>query len=802
MADILIKIGASSRQFTEELDRIKAKTENLENQLSKVAAISAAAFAALTAEVGFAVKAYAAQEAATNKLNQALQNQGIYSKDLVKAYRAQASEIQNLTGLDDDAIVSGQALIQGYIGQIEVTKELSQAVADFAVAQGIDLESAFTLVGKSIGSSTNALTRYGVEIDANASKQEKLSAVVSGLTARFGGQAEAANKGLGGIQGLKNAFGDLQEQIGERFAPIITTAIQKLTAFIQEIQKNKPLLDFTASMIAAGIAVSGTVGVAAAGGIAFLKLKAALEAARIATSAMSLAVKGLVGATGLGLLVLIIAEIYLNWNTVWPAMQAVFNAFAKDTKEVLMGLGNILLGVFNPLTNFSKIKEGYDQLKALFSKEYKEITGIVQDSGEKQKEAEKKAADERAALEAQQDQYKLQRRKASNELLKLEDEGASKARIDLKQKEIETLSALIESSNNKEIDLLKNRLIAVRGQQSAALAAEQAHYEILRLERENASSELIDLQSREAEILNSLVTERNANEISTLRFHLEQVRTLKAEQHALDKEQSLLFQEEILAQNAEFQALSAEQQEIFRLQNQQQLQGQIETETTTRRKSAVDKAKQQIDSNNQYLVEQQKYGAAFATINQFMQRDEIEGLQQASGVLVGLQKSKYKELKAIGQAAAIAQITINTYQSASDAFKGTLAFFSFLGPFAYAPAAAAAAAAIAFGAEQVQGVVTAASGGIMTGGIPGKDSIPTLTMPGELIVPTRNYEEVVNAVAASRAAQESFGESSPGTPSPSGPAAEVILTLKDDLMDFIETKLVERRGLSISVQGA
>ena len=41
----------------------------------------------------------------------------------------------------------------------------------------------------------------------------------------------------------------------------------------------------------------------------------------------------------------------------------------------------------------------------------------------------------------------------------------------------------------------------------------------------------------------------------------------------------------------------------------------------------------------------------------------------------------------------------------------------------------------------------------MTGGIAGRDSIPAMLMPGEFVVPTRNFEETVNAVARSRAVE-------------------------------------------------
>ena len=116
MADneLLIKINADAQNAKKAFDDVKDKTEELEDQLSKVAKVSAVAFAAFTAEVYASVKAFEASEQATRQLTNALQNQGIYSKQLVDDYREIASEIQRKTGLDDDQVVAAQATIQTF----------------------------------------------------------------------------------------------------------------------------------------------------------------------------------------------------------------------------------------------------------------------------------------------------------------------------------------------------------------------------------------------------------------------------------------------------------------------------------------------------------------------------------------------------------------------------------------------------------------------------------------------------------------------------------------------------------------
>src|SRR5690606_16796265 len=81
------------------------------------------------------------------------------------------------------------ASLQAYLGQTEITRELMEATLNLASAKKIDLAAAAELVGKSIGTSTNALARQGIEIDTNATKSEKLAQVVGALNDKYAGFA-------------------------------------------------------------------------------------------------------------------------------------------------------------------------------------------------------------------------------------------------------------------------------------------------------------------------------------------------------------------------------------------------------------------------------------------------------------------------------------------------------------------------------------------------------------------------------------------------------------------------------------
>jgi len=217
-ASLLLKIKTAGE---EALSRVADGFSNLK----EYALVS---FAAISAVVIKSIADYRQQEEATNSLTRAMVNQGVYSKALKDDYLEQASALQKLTLYGDEQIIGAQGVLQGYLGQTKVSKELLQATLDLAAAKKIDLATAAELVGKSVGTSTNALARNGIEVNANATKQEKLAQVLDQVNSRYGGQAEAAAKGYGGLTQLANVVSDIFETIGERLLPVISLFTDKL----------------------------------------------------------------------------------------------------------------------------------------------------------------------------------------------------------------------------------------------------------------------------------------------------------------------------------------------------------------------------------------------------------------------------------------------------------------------------------------------------------------------------------------------------------------------------------------------
>ena len=187
--------------------------------MAKQAALAAGAYfgaRALLGAVQSSIDLFGKQELAEKKLETAL---GRTSQALLN----QAKALQQVTMFGDEAIIEAQALIGAFVDDEEAVAAATKATLDLAAAKGFDLVAAADLVSKTLGSSTNALSRYGIEVVGAVGSTERLESLTGNLARVFGGQAtEQANTMTGAIAQMNNALGDAGEVMGEVLAPIVT----------------------------------------------------------------------------------------------------------------------------------------------------------------------------------------------------------------------------------------------------------------------------------------------------------------------------------------------------------------------------------------------------------------------------------------------------------------------------------------------------------------------------------------------------------------------------------------------------
>lgn len=682
MADneLLIKINADAKNAVKAFDDIKAQTEDLDKQLTNVALVSGAAFAAFTAEIFFSAHAFGEAEKASVQLTNALQNQGIFTEELAAQYKSYADAVQERTGIDNDTIVKSQAIAQTYLKQTLITQQLTDAIADLGASMGGDLNTAAEKIAKTIGTDTNAFLKQGLVISDTATEAERYAAVLEFVQLKSGGLAEAFNQADGYAQALTTSFGNLQEAIGSRFAPVLAEARKILISIFDTFSKNPLLTDFAVAAIAAGAAVSGLIAFVAIAIPIFTALSAAVTAVGLSFSIAFVGIPLLIG-----VVVGAIVFLALNWDKAMTSMRIAATASITFIGELFKGLGNIILAAFT--LDPSRLKAGLDQVVGATQKASDSVRGIREADAAlelleraQQDQSKKAAADREAARERAHQAVLRGIRGAEIELLKLQNQNASAVIIGLKTKEIEILKALDQKKSADETALLQEKLAKIKALQEQAANEEfQRQIEFGQAQYDAA----VELQQRGIETTAQLSEER-----------LAQLRATAQTEADIDRQ----LQEEVLSKR--------------------------------------------VQSQNQELLNKKKFGADYAKITKALNSDEVQGTKNAADELVALQQSKNATLKSIGKIAAVASITISTAESAMNIYRG-FSTIPIIGP---ALGVAGAAAAIAFGAERIGAVTAAASGGLIEGGTAGRDSVRALLEPGELVVPKKNFNDVVGAV--------------------------------------------------------
>lgn len=207
------------------------KAENVGKKLSKSLTVP------LTAIAAASVRLADTQVQAEAKLLTALQGR----EDVQQRLIAQAGELQARSTLGDEVIIAQQAYLAA-LGLIEqqIGDTMSAAV-QLSAALGISLESAVKNLAKTFGGMTGEL---GESIPAlkNLTKEQLMAGeAISFVNENYKGFAEtAAATGMGPLVQLKNALGDLGEQIGVILLPAVQEMAKRAKELVEWLQDLPP----------------------------------------------------------------------------------------------------------------------------------------------------------------------------------------------------------------------------------------------------------------------------------------------------------------------------------------------------------------------------------------------------------------------------------------------------------------------------------------------------------------------------------------------------------------------------------
>tara|TARA_R100000458_G_C8272155_1_gene246962 strand:- start:884 stop:2494 length:1611 start_codon:yes stop_codon:yes gene_type:complete len=194
---------------------LKGVNSSLKTMTKNIASVTAGYFGAqgLINGAQFAVEAFARQELAEKKLNDALGGTSV-------ALLEQASALQRVSRFGDEAIIEQQAFLASLKFTEDQIKSIIPVAMDLSEATGITLESAVRNTAKTFSGLAGELGELVPQLRGLTKEQMMAGEAVEIMAELFGGQALSATQTYTGqVQQLQNAIGDTAEAIGKGLVP-------------------------------------------------------------------------------------------------------------------------------------------------------------------------------------------------------------------------------------------------------------------------------------------------------------------------------------------------------------------------------------------------------------------------------------------------------------------------------------------------------------------------------------------------------------------------------------------------------
>jgi len=436
------------------------------------------------------------------------------------------------------------------------------------------------------------------------------------------------------------------------------------------------------------------------------------------------------------------------------------------------------------------------------------IADIMNQEFERQKDISDQIADELIAKQDRAEEFARDNlNRITDELGRLQDK-ADDARLAALEKRIAKEKEALENSKNEKLRI-ESELNAALAQQANEADNEQLAQlnEVTATERailDHANSEKETLERNYRELEAQLFFETDEIKRAELQASIEdvkgQIETANANQLRAQKN----FDEATLKARIDLGIAEIETtaEKIVRLRddlekaNAHEIQAQkdlttkivfektnlgIAQEDIT--ENTLDKILAKIDEKNaERLIAEQR--AATAREDALTEADRIRYKKQNEIAQQAFEAKKDNERAAAiisGAGAAAAAVAV---------IMGSTLGLGFIaaGVAAGAIIASVAAQIIAIDAQQFVPVAFQRGGQVPGSPTPGRDSVPTVLEPGELVVPRMNFDEVVNAVASDRTGGETEGRQK----------VEVEISLVDEANQLFNAQTIEDRAIGVS----
>lgn len=216
------------------LDEINGRTQEFARQGTSCGKIWTGALMGIGAELSklamrmpsFAaatIQAFGRQEMAVQKVASSIRSQGGSVSEVLPIMQSLASEIQRITTYGDEQVLEMQSLAAAMGITSSQMSEVVQNAIGLSSALGMDVMTATKAASAAIQGKTTALQEYIPSLIKCKSEAEKLATVQRLAAGGFEQARDRVDTLDGKLKQAANAWGDLQEVVGEAFAPAVKT---------------------------------------------------------------------------------------------------------------------------------------------------------------------------------------------------------------------------------------------------------------------------------------------------------------------------------------------------------------------------------------------------------------------------------------------------------------------------------------------------------------------------------------------------------------------------------------------------
>lgn len=149
-----------------------------------------------------------------------------------------SSEIQNLTGFDDDLVISLGGVLARFNVAGDQIPDAVRAIADAAAATGQTVDDLGQSFGRALLGNTRGLRSLGIEFEATGDRAADAARLVELFNERFEGAGEGRRQLFTGtFDALQNSLANLLEALGRIFAPAAIGFFNNLIGLIDLVTK-------------------------------------------------------------------------------------------------------------------------------------------------------------------------------------------------------------------------------------------------------------------------------------------------------------------------------------------------------------------------------------------------------------------------------------------------------------------------------------------------------------------------------------------------------------------------------------